>query len=52
MKNKSRETDMTKKLILLGAFIALTSGCSVAGMAGDAAITTGQVALGAADLLI
>jgi len=51
MKSK-KERNMTKRLLLVGALIALASGCSVAGMAGDAAITTGQVALGAADLLI
>jgi len=41
-----------KKALILALVAALTSGCSVARTAGDAAITTGQVALGTADLLI
>ena len=42
---------MARRILVLAVALAL-GGCSVAGMAGDAAIGTGQVVLGAADLVI
>jgi len=41
-----------KKLMIATALFALVSGCSVAKTAGSAAVTTGQIVLGAADLAL
>lgn len=41
-----------KKFLILGAALLAASACTPVGMAADAAITTGQVALGVADLVI
>jgi len=41
-----------KRIALLCALTATLGGCAVARTAGDVAITGGQVALGAADLVI
>ncbi|MEL6571077.1 MAG: lipoprotein [Pseudomonadota bacterium] len=41
-----------KKMIFVATLMASVAGCSVAKTAGSAAVTTGQVALGAADLVL
>lgn len=41
-----------KKIILLTVLAAGLSGCAVAKTAGNVAVGTGQVALGAADLVL
>ncbi len=41
-----------KRLLIISLMAATLSGCAVAKTAGSAAVTTGQVALGAADLVL
>ena len=41
-----------KNIAICAALLAFVAGCSVAKTAGSAAVTTGQVALGAADLVL
>ena len=41
-----------KKLIFAVAVLSAIGGCTVARTAGSAAVTTGQVALGAADIVL
>lgn len=41
-----------KKLVILGVLAAILSGCAVARTTGNAAIGTGQLVLGAADVVI
>lgn len=41
-----------KKIILLCVFVAGLSACAVAKTAGNVAVGTGQVALGAVDMVI